>query len=46
MTWLRRLIHRLFGPSRYHSQANEVQSRTLRVQRLTNELESYRRGRP
>ena len=46
MSWLTRLIERLLGRTRYHDQANEVNNRSLRVERLSKELELYRRGKP
>lgn len=44
MNLIRRLLHHLLGPTRYHDQANEVQTRRMRVERLSRELDLYRRG--
>jgi hypothetical protein len=45
MSWLRRLVHKWLGPTRYHDQANEVQNRRMRVELLSKELDLYRRGK-
>ena len=44
MTFLRRLIHRLLGPTRYHEQANEVQVRAMRVHVLERRLQVITRS--
>ena len=44
--WIRNWLHRTFGSDpRYHQQAQEVTNRSLRVERLSKELELYRRGK-
>lgn len=45
MTWLRFIIRSLIGRDRYHEQANAVQSRRLRAELLSKQLEVMRRGR-
>jgi hypothetical protein len=45
MTWLRNLIRRFLGPTRYHDQASEVTARRLRQELLSKQLEVVRRGK-
>ena len=39
MDWLRRIIHRILGPTRYHDQANEVNVRALRAELLRKQVQ-------
>lgn len=43
MKWVRRLIHKLVGPDRYHDQAGEVNNRGLRVHLLNQRLQVIER---
>ena len=45
MSWLRFIIRSLLGHTRYHEQANEVQTRRLRAELLSKQLEVVRRGK-